>query len=166
MPAQLNLNPSLNKSRIRVPDAMPDLLRDYAINDRQKHFAFVRYNFILPLFCGVVCWHLQSNVLRDQLPGRKSRVLMDEIYVGIDQYGAHHAILLVAFDDAVAGSQHCRNALMFLRDRFPHAHHKLIAIESIGENALALFALEAKDRNVVIAYERHFEVVSAETEIN
>jgi hypothetical protein len=166
MPVQINLNPTNKKSRILVPDSTPELLRAYAVNDRQVQFAFVRHNHILPLFCGVVCWHLQNNVLRDQPTNKKIRVLMDELFVGIDNYGAHHAILVMAFEDSVAAAVECKRASRYLRNHFSHAHHKLIALEPIGENALALFALELKVNGVVIVYERHFELVKADGLVN
>lgn len=162
MPAQLNLNPSRNKSRISFPDATPELLKAYAVNDQQMLFAAIRYNRILQLFAGIVCWHLQSNVVAAERDKKKSRILMDELYVGIDSYGHHHAILLVAFEDSVVGVSQLRRASDHLRNHFPRAHHGLIALEPIGENAVALFGLKIAEKGVVIDYERQYQFVKAE----
>jgi len=125
------------------------------------HFTFVRYNSVLQLFSGIVCWYLQTNVLTTKPANRKSHILLDELYVGIDSYGHHHAALVLAFEDAVVSPNQLKLASTYLRNHFPLAHHRLFALEPIDENVFALFSLEAKRNRVVIDYERQYELVKA-----
>jgi hypothetical protein len=161
MPATYSLTPNRNKSVITIPDSTPELLRAYAVNKRQQHFSLVRYNSIIQLFCGIICWSLQSNVLAGMPAYKKMHVLMDELYVGFDNYGYHHAIILIAFEDAVVTANQLRSASTYLGNHFRYAHHHLIALESLSDHAFALLGLQAKANKVVIASERHFELVKA-----
>ena len=161
MPVEFSLRPDRNKSRIPIPDSTPELLRAYAVSDRQMQFAFVRHNSVLQLFCGIMCWHLQNNVLVTVPATKTNSVVMDELYIGLDSYGHHRAVLLIAFKDAVANAGQLRRASKYLRNHFPRALHDIIALEPIAKNAFALFSLKAKGETVLIVYERQFELVQA-----
>ena len=53
-------NPRL--SRVKVPDATPEIVRRYALNDEQALLAILRYNRLVDIFTGTACYSLQSHL--------------------------------------------------------------------------------------------------------
>src|SRR5690606_22377407 len=85
-------NPALLK--IKIPEATPAVITRYALNDEQALLAKLRYNRLIDLFTGVVCYSLQNH-LRTQIP-EIGQLETDELYVGVDQSGAHYGIPIQA----------------------------------------------------------------------
>ena len=59
--------PAVNLAVTKVPDCTPGIVAKYAFNDEQALLARVRYNRLVDLFSGVVCYSLQNH-LRTTVP--------------------------------------------------------------------------------------------------
>ena len=71
----------------KIPDATPGIVAKYALGDEQALLARVRYNRLIDIFTGVVCYSLQNH-LRTFVAG-VGQIETDELYVGVDKKGAH-----------------------------------------------------------------------------
>lgn len=84
------VEPAKGHSIRKIPDATPGVIRMYSLSDEQALLAVVRYNRLVDIFTRVTCYPLQSH-LRTQVPGL-GQVETDDIYVGVDRFGAHYVI--------------------------------------------------------------------------
>jgi len=73
--------------------ALPEAVRKYIGNDEQGALTQVRYAGLLDEFTGLDTYHLQSH-LRMRVKGREAE--LDDLYVGVDTEGTHHAIAVEA----------------------------------------------------------------------
>ncbi len=72
----------------KIPDSTPGVVTMYSMNDEQALLAKVRYNRLIDIFTGVTSYSLQNH-FRTTVKGM-GQVETDEIYIGIDQRGAHY----------------------------------------------------------------------------
>ena len=85
----VNITPNINLAEIKIPDATPGIVEKYSQgDDEQALLAKFRYNRLIDIFSGATCYSLQNH-LRTTVDGL-GQVETDEIYVGIDRYGAHY----------------------------------------------------------------------------
>lgn len=75
---------------IDIPDATPELIRAYALDDEQALLAIVRYNRLIDTFLGLTTYSLQNH-LRTSVKG-VGQIEIDELYVGLDTRGCHYVI--------------------------------------------------------------------------
>lgn len=75
---------------IGVPDATPELISQYALDDEQALLAIVRYNRLIDIFLGLATYSLQNH-LRTTVKGI-GQIEIDELYIGLDSNGCHYAI--------------------------------------------------------------------------
>ncbi len=54
--------PNRELASIKVPDATPEIIGAYALNDEQALLARVRYNRLIDVFLGVTAYSLQSHM--------------------------------------------------------------------------------------------------------
>ena len=81
-------NPAL--ASIGIPDATPELIRAYVLDDEQALLAIVRYNRLIDTFLGLTTYSLQNH-LRTTVRGI-GQIEIDELYVGLDKHGCHYII--------------------------------------------------------------------------
>ncbi len=74
--------PDRSITATKIPIATPGLVDKYATSDEQAMLARLRYNRMLDIFTGVMCWHLQSH-LRTTVKNI-GQVETDDLYVGVD----------------------------------------------------------------------------------
>lgn len=74
-------------------ESLPNPVRAYIGTDEQGALTQVRYAGLLDDFTGLDAYHLQSH-LRMRVNGREAE--LDDLYVGVDTDGAHHAIAVEA----------------------------------------------------------------------
>ena len=75
---------------IDIPDATPELIRAYQLDDEQALLATVRYNRLIDTFLGLTAYSLQNHLrttVKDLGP-----IEIDEFYIGIDKLGCHYVI--------------------------------------------------------------------------
>ena len=71
-----------------IPDATPELIRAYALDDEQALLAIVRYNRLIDTFLGLTTYSLQNH-LRTTVQGM-GQIEIDELYIGLDKHGCHY----------------------------------------------------------------------------
>ena len=75
---------------VDIPDATPELIRSYALDDEQALLAIVRYNRLIDTFLGLTTYSLQNH-LRTTVQGM-GQIEIDELYIGLDKRGCHYVI--------------------------------------------------------------------------
>ena len=75
---------------IAIPDATPELIRAYALDDEQALLAIVRYNRLIDTFLGLTTYSLQNH-LRTSMKDI-GQIEIDELYIGLDKHGCHYVI--------------------------------------------------------------------------
>lgn len=148
-------------SKIKIPDSTPGVIEMYSLSDEQALLARVRYNRLIDVFTGVACYSLQNH-LRTSIKGM-GQVETDELYVGIDQRGAHFvfpvqakggrdklSIVQISQDFAV-----CEN-------KFPELICRPIAAQFMNDEIIALFEFELNNGEITIRNERHYQLLSSD----
>jgi hypothetical protein len=154
------IRPNENMAVTKVPDATPGIITKYAFNDEQALLAKVRYNRLVDVFSGVVCYSLQSH-LRTAVPSM-GQVETDEIYVGVDKKGAHYVFPIQA-----KGGKDKLSVVQIEQDfavcanKFPLLVCRPIAAQFMDGGVIALFEFESSPSGISISTERHYQLVPA-----
>ncbi|MEV5055847.1 endonuclease [Agrobacterium radiobacter] len=145
---------------IGIPDATPEVIRAYALDDEQALLAIVRYNRLLDTFLGLTTYSLQNH-LRTTVRGL-GQIEIDELYVGLDKYGCHHMIPVQAKGgaDQISVVQ-TKQDIAWCEDRFPGMRCRAISAQFMSNERVALFELTAQDNTIVVAEERHYKLIPA-----
>ncbi|MCX6601719.1 MAG: endonuclease [bacterium] len=150
--------PTHGLAETKVPDATPGLVGMYALNDEQGLLARVRYNRLIDLFSGVVCYSLQNH-LRTAIHNI-GQVETDEIYVGVDRRGVHHVFPVQAKGgtDKLSIVQ-IEQDLALCAEKFPTLLCRPVAAQFIEDDLIALFEFEDSEEGAKIAREKHYRLV-------
>lgn len=153
--------PSENLISIAIPDATPELIRAYALDDEQALLAIVRYNRLIDIFLGLTTYSLQNH-LRTTVRG-VGQIEIDELYIGLDRYGCHYAIPVQAKGgtDQIGVVQTSQD-LAFASEKFPDMRCRPIAAQFMSGGVVALFELALVDQQVRVVEERHYRLVPAD----
>lgn len=167
-PVPFNLiEPRMGMRTIRLPDSTPGVIAKYVMSDEQALLAKLRCNRLLDVFTGLATYHLQSHLrttitINSAIDGGKSRsqVETDDLYVGLDQHGAHYILPLQAKGGADALSviqiwQDFRVA----EQKFPDLIARPIAAQFVTDDEIALFEFAQNDDEITIGNEGHYELV-------
>ncbi|WP_267553083.1 endonuclease [Rhizobium rhizogenes] len=143
-----------------IPDATPELIRGYALDDEQALLAIVRYNRLIDTFLGLTTYSLQNH-LRTTVKG-VGQIEIDELYIGLDKYGCHYVIPVQAKGgkDQIGVVQTSQD-LAFSAEKFPDLRCRPIAAQFMSEGVIALFELTLEDGQVKVVEERHYKLVPA-----
>jgi hypothetical protein len=152
--------PSESLVSIAIPDATPELIRAYALDDEQALLAIVRYNRLIDTFLGLTTYSLQNH-LRTTVKG-VGQIEIDEMYIGLDKYGCHYVIPVQAKGgkDQI-GVVQIGQDLAFSTENFPDMRCRPIAAQFMAEGVIALFELSLQDGQVRVVEERHYRLVPA-----
>ena len=147
--------------RIAIPDATPEIIRAYALDDEQALLAIVRYNRLIDTFLGLTTYSLQNH-LRTTVKGI-GQIEIDELYIGLDKHGCHYVIPVQAKGGRdqigiVQTTQDCR----WVEQKFPDMRCRAIAAQFMEGGVVALFELTLQDEEVRVVEERHYQLVPAE----
>lgn len=163
-------NPSLRA--IKVPDATPEIIGAYALNDEQALLAKVRYNRLIDVFLGVTAYSLQNH-MRTTVKGI-GQIEIDEVYVALDRQGVQYVIPVQAKGgkDQLAIVQ-TKQDLACCAEKFPtlvcrSVSTQFIDMEDKKGKKIAMFelAIDDEDGRVVIVEEKHYRLVpSAEISV-
>lgn len=146
---------------IKIPDATPGVIRRYAITDEQALLVKVRYNRLIDLFTGIVCYSLQNH-LRTTVTGI-GQVETDELYVGIDRSGTHYILPVQAKGGSdVIGTVQIEQDLALCAQKYPALVCRAIAAQFMDDDVIALFELYSVDAEIRIIAERHYLLVPQE----
>jgi hypothetical protein len=151
-------NPALIE--IRIPDATPELIRAYALDDEQALLAIVRYNRLIDTFLGLTTYSLQNH-LRTTVRGI-GQIEIDELYIGIDRHGCHHVIPVQAKGGSdQIGIVQTSQDIAFVAQKFPGMRCRAISAQFMTDGVVALFELTLQDDEIRVAQERHYRLVPA-----
>lgn len=145
---------------IGIPDATPELIRAYALDDEQALLAIVRYNRLIDTFLGLTTYSLQNH-LRTTVSGI-GQIEIDELYFGIDRHGCHYAIPVQAKGgkDQIGVVQTSQD-IAFVAQKFPGMRCRAISAQFMPDGSIALFELTLQDSEVRVIQERHYRLLPA-----
>lgn len=146
--------------RIAIPDATPELIRAYALDDEQALLAIVRYNRLIDTFLGLTTYSLQNH-LRTTVQGI-GQIEIDELYIGLDKRGCHYVIPVQAKGgkDQIGIVQTTQD-ITFVEQKFPGMQCRAIAAQFMQGGVVALFELALQDDEIKVVEERHYKLVPA-----
>lgn len=155
------ITPNKNLAKTKVPDSTPGMISRYAMNDEQALLAKLRYNRLVDIFTGVTCYSLQNH-LRTTVDGF-GQVETDEVYVGVNKGGAHYVIPVQAKggSDKLSIVQ-IEQDVALCKEKFPGLICRAIGAQFMEKGLIALFVFEetGDEESVVIASEKHYQLVS------
>ncbi len=153
---RIHPNPSL--ACTSIPDATPELIRAYALDDEQALLAIVRYNRLIDTFLGITTYSLQNH-LRTTVAGI-GQIEIDELYVGLDKYGCHYIIPVQAKGgkDQIGVVQTTQD-IKFVEQKFPGMRCRAVSAQFMDESVVALFELTLQEDEVRVLDERHYQLV-------
>lgn len=145
---------------VGIPDATPEVIRAYALDDEQALLAIVRYNRLLDIFLGLTTYSLQNH-LRTTVRSI-GQIEIDELYIGLDRFGCHHVIPVQAKGgtDQISIVQ-TKQDITWCTQRFPGMRCRAISAQFMTNERVALFELGLQDDVVKVIEERHYKLVSA-----
>lgn len=145
---------------IAVPDATPEVIRNYSLDDEQALLAIVRYNRLLDIFLGITTYSLQNH-LRTTVKG-VGQIEIDELYVGLDKHGCHYIIPIQAKGgkDKISVVQ-TRQDLAWCEAQYPGIKPRAISVQFMDNDIIAIFDLVLQNEEVKVAEERHYQLVVA-----
>ena len=155
--ARISANPLL--AEVKIPEATPGIISQYSLRDEQGLLAKLRYNRLLDIFSGVVCYSLQNH-LRTTVPDM-GQVETDEIYVGTDKRGAQYVFPVQAKggDDQI-GIIQIEQDFALCASKFPQLICRPIAAQFMDDDLIVLFSFEANKQGVAILDEKHYRLVA------
>jgi len=150
--------PNAMLSETKILDATPEVIERYALNDEQGLLTKVRYNRLIDMFLGMVCYSLQNH-LRTTVPDM-GQIETDEVYIGIDKQGIHYIIPVQAKGGKdQLGTVQIEQDVAMCKYKFPALTCIPIAAQFMADNLIALFSFEHSSQNVSILCEKHYRLV-------
>lgn len=145
---------------IGIPDATPEIIRQYALDDEQALLAIVRYNRLIDTFLGLTTYSLQNHLrtfVKDM-----GQIEIDELYIGLDKRGCHYVIPVQAKGgkDQIGLVQTAQD-IRFVDEKFPGMRCRAIAAQFMSGEVIALFELVLEGDEIKVAEERHYRLVPA-----
>lgn len=146
--------------KIAIPDATPELIRAYALDDEQALLAIVRYNRLIDTFLGLTTYSLQNH-LRTTVR-EIGQIEIDELYIGIDRHGCHHVIPVQAKGGSdQIGIVQTSQDIAFVAQKFAGMRCRAVSAQFMADGVVALFELTLQDDEIRVAQERHYRLVPA-----
>ncbi|WP_201864466.1 endonuclease [Microvirga soli] len=152
--------PREDLATIGIPDATPEIIRAYSLDDEQALLAIVRYNRLIDVFLGLTTFSLQNH-LRTTVRGI-GQIEIDELYVGMDKHGCHYAIPVQAKGgtDQISVVQ-TKQDIAWCAQRFPGMRVRAISAQFMTDDRVAMFELTVQDDAVKVVEERHYKLLPA-----
>ena len=153
--------PRTDLQTIGIPNATPEIIRAYALDDEQALLAIVRYNRLIDTFLGLTTYSLQNH-LRTTVAGI-GQIEIDELYFGIDRMGCHYAIPVQAKGgtDQISVVQ-TKQDLAWCSQRFPRVRSRAISAQFMDDERIAMFELAVENAQVVVVDEKHYRLLPAD----
>ncbi len=155
------ITPTPRLAVTKVPDATPGLVAAHALDDEQALLTILRYNRLLDLFTGIVCYGLQSHLRTTTTVPGIGQVETDDLYVGVDRRGAQYVLPVQAKGgkDRI-GVVQIEQDIALCRHRFSELLCRPVAAQFMAEGVIALFEFAQEPEGVVIVAERHYRLVA------
>ncbi len=164
------IEPRKGLRTIRLPDATPGVISKYSLTDEQALLARVRYNRLLDVFTGLACYPLQSHLrtsitIANAMDGTpsSSQVETDDVYVGLDEHGAHYVLPVQAKggSDSLSVIQIWQD-LRVAEQKFADLIARPVAAQFMEQSVIALFEFQESNDEITIAREHHYSLVPPE----
>lgn len=151
-------NPQL--ASIKIPDATPEIISAYALNDEQALLAKVRYNRLIDIFLGVTAYSLQNH-MRTTVKG-VGQIEIDEVYVAVDRRGVQYVIPVQAKGgrDQLSVVQ-TKQDLNCCAEKFPALVTRSVSAQFMHDSRIAMFELAVENERVAIVDEKQYLLVPA-----
>lgn len=145
---------------IGIPDATPEIIRAYALDDEQALLAIVRYNRLIDIFLGITTYSLQNH-LRTTAKG-VGQIEIDELYFGIDKHGAHYVVPVQAKggNDRI-GVVQVQQDITWCEQKLPGLRCRPISVQFMTGERVAMFELTVEHASVKVVEERHYRLIPA-----
>lgn len=132
------LEPRPQLAVVKVPDATPGIIVEHTMSSEQALLAKVRYNRLIDVFTGIVCYSLQSHVKTTIRKG--VQIETDEIYLGVDRRGIQYAIPVEAKGgtDRLSTVQ-MNQDLALAQEKFPSLAVRLVGVQFTGNGDIYMF---------------------------
>jgi len=146
---------------IKIPDATPEIISAYALNDEQALLARVRYNRLVDIFLGITTYSLQNH-MRTTVKGM-GQIEIDEVYVGVNRNGQQFVIPVQAKggSDRLATVQTSQD-IACCSEKFPGLGCRPVSAQFMDGDVIALFELTLQRGDVKIVEERHYCLVPSD----
>jgi len=155
------ISPNPELITIKIPDATPEIVAQYALSDEQALLAKVRYNRLIDIFLGLTTYSLQNH-LRTMVSG-VGQIEIDEIYVGVDQYGSHYVMPVQAKGgNDQLGVIQTKQDIQCCAEKYPDLACRAISTQFMENDLIALFELIVQDDQIKLVQERHYKLVQGE----
>lgn len=157
--SDLSLSPSEHLRAIKVPDSTPGIIAGHVLSSEQALLAKVRYNRLIDLFTGIVCYSLQNH-LRASVAGI-GQVETDEIYLGVDHAGVQYVIPV----EAKGGTDRLsivqmNQDLALAKEKFEHLEIRLVGVQFVDDDiCFFLFAEDDDTGSVKVIKEQRYRLV-------
>lgn len=151
--------PSASLATIAIPDATPEVIRAYALDDEQALLAIVRYNRLIDTFLALTTYSLQNH-LRTTVLG--VQIEIDELYIGLDKSGCHYVVPVQAKggSDQIGVVQTSQD-VRWVTKKFPDMRCRPVAAQFMSGGVVAMFELTIQDDQIKVVEERHYKLVPA-----
>ena len=155
---QFDIEHHCPKRVIKIPDATPEIISAYALNDEQALLAKVRYNRLIDLFLGITANSLQNH-MRTTVKGI-GQIEIDEVYVALDRRGIQYVVPVQAKGgkDQLSVVQ-TKQDLACCAEKFPMLVCRSVSAQFMDDNRIAMFELAVENERVAIVEEKHYRLV-------
>jgi hypothetical protein len=157
---QSRVVPRDDLATIDIPDATPEMIRKYALDDEQALLAILRYNRLIDIFLGLTTYSLQNH-LRSHVRGM-GQIEIDELYFGLDKHGCHYAIPVQAkVGRDQIGVVQTQQDIAWVAQKFPGMRCRAISAQFVTKDRVAIFELTIQEDQLRIVDEKHYRLVPA-----
>jgi hypothetical protein len=152
--------PSSSLRSTKIPDATPEIIGAYALNDEQALLAKVRYNRLIDIFLGVTAYSLQSH-MRTTVKSI-GQIEIDEVYVAVDRHGIQYVIPVQAKGGKdQLGVVQAKQDLACCAEKFPALVCRSVSAQFMEDDRIAIFEVAVEGDRVVVVDEKHYRLVAA-----
>ena len=144
------IEPSLHYLPTKIPDATPEIVRQYAPgSDEQALLTRARYNRLVDVFTGLTCYSVQNH-LRTTVENI-GQVEVDEIYIGLNKRGTHFVLPCQAKSPGDRfGIVQVMQDIALCKERYPSAICRPIALRFMSEDDVALLELAVREEDEIL----------------
>lgn len=152
--------PSPHLMSVKIPDATPEIINEYALGDEQALLAKVRYNRLIDIFLGATAYSLQNH-LRTTVK-EIGQIEIDEVYVAVDKHGRQFIVPVQAKGGKDQhGVVQTAQDIAWCKTNLPELICRPVSVQFVTSTKIAMFALALCDGEIKVAEERHYELVPA-----
>lgn len=146
----------------KIPDATPEIIRNYALSDEQALLAKIRYNRLIDLFLGITAYSLQNH-LRTKIENY-GQIEIDELYIGVNTLGAQSVIPVQAKGgrDKLGVIQTIQDVVYCQsKEKYKKCSARPVSAQFMEGDVIAMFELNFDGDDVSIIRERHYRLTES-----